>query len=142
TTMRVSNDSARQSAILFNTLTQNYGFAGDQIEQLMVRATDLANLHGKSMVEVTQMIQNALRGEAEYIEQLGVSLNQNFVASQAAPRGMEYYVSTMTDAEQAQFRFTLLMEQTADAQGYAMQTMEGTRGAVSLLINEVQDATQ
>jgi hypothetical protein len=139
---RFSNDAARESAVLLNTLTNNYGFSTDQIEQLIMRSSDLAALHGKTLTEVSQMVANALRGEGEYIEQIGVAMNQNFVASQAAARGIENFIGGLTDAEQAAFRFTLLMEQTATAQGYAMEQAEGTRGAVALLMNEFQDGAQ
>ncbi len=141
-TTKFSNDAARDSAIVLNTLVQNYGLATGQIEQLISRSTDLAQLHGKSLTEVSQMVSNALRGEGEYIEQIGVTLNQTFVAQQAAARGMKNFISEMTAAEQAAFRFTLLMEQTATAQGYATETATGMRGAIGLMINEFGDGTQ
>lgn len=141
-TTRYSDDAARQSLILLNTLQQNFGISGNQIEALMSRATDLAQLHGKSLTEVTQMIQNALRGEAEYIEQLGVTLNQSFVAQEAYNRGLGNFISGMDQAEQAAFRYTLLMEQTANAQGAATEAMDGTRGTVSLMINQIGDLAQ
>lgn len=137
-----SNDAARQSEILFSTLQQNYGISQTQIEQLMMRTADLATLHGRSLTEVTQMVQNALRGEAEYIEQIGVSLNQTFVANEAARRGLGNFITDMDAAQQAAFRFQLLMEQTANAQGFATERMEGFRGVASLAINSFQDLTQ
>jgi len=141
-TTKFSNDAARDSAIVLNTLVDNYGLATGQIEQLISRSTDLAQLHGKSLTEVSQMVSNALRGEGEYIEQIGVTLNQTFVAQQAAARGMKNFISEMTAAEQAAFRFTLLMEQTATSQGYAMETATGMRGAIGLMINTFGDGAQ
>jgi hypothetical protein len=141
-TTKFSNDAARDSAVVLNTLVTNYGLANDQVEQLIMRSADLAQLHGRSLTEVTQMVSNALRGEGEYIEQIGVSMNQTFVAAEAAARGMGNFISGMTQAEQAAFRFQLLMEQTATAQGYAMETATGARGAIGLLINEFGDAGQ
>ena len=141
-TTRFSNDAARESAILLNTLTQNYGLSTDQIETLIQRSTDLAQLHGRTLTEVSQMVSNALRGEGEYIEQIGVSMNQTFVAAEAAARGLANFTTEMTQAEQAAFRYQLFLEQTAAAQGYAMETADGTRGAIGLLINEFGDATQ
>lgn len=138
----VSDDAARQSAILMNTLQQNYQFTGDEIEQLIMRSADLAELHGKSFLDVSQMVQNALRGEAEYIEQIGVTLNDNFVAMEASRRGIEGWTTTMSDAEKAAFRFQLLMEQTANAQGYAIERASGGRGFVRDLVDDFQDATQ
>ena len=141
-TTRFSNDAARDSAVVLNTLVQNYGLATGQVEQLISRSADLAQLHGKTLTEVSQMVSNALRGEGEYIEQIGVTLNQTFVAQQAAARGMKNFISEMTAAEQAAFRFTLLMEQTATAQGYATETATGMRGAIGLMVNEFGDAGQ
>jgi len=141
-TTKFSNDAARDSAVVLNTLVGNYGLATGQIEQLISRSADLAQLHGKSLTEVSQMVSNALRGEAEYIEQIGVTLNQTFVAQQAAARGLGNFISDLTAAEQAAFRFTLLMEQTATAQGYATETATGMRGAIGLMINTFGDVAQ
>src|SRR5690606_23660551 len=40
-----SNNSARQSAILLNTLTQNYGMSIDQLKSLLTLSADLATAH-------------------------------------------------------------------------------------------------
>src|SRR5690606_6108805 len=103
---------------------------------------DLATLFGKSVTDTSQMIQNALRGEAEYIEQVNITLNDNFVAAEAARRGMEGWTTTMTDAEKAAFRFQLFMEQSEYATGAAAAEAERAGGAFRQFINAGQDAAQ
>ncbi|MGB3305498.1 MAG: hypothetical protein WBA63_04875 [Thermomicrobiales bacterium] len=139
-TTRYSNDAARQAEIIFATLSNNYGVTTAQLDTLLTRTTDLAAAHGRSLEETAQMVQNALRGEAEYIEAVGVTLNDNYVAAQAAARGIEGWTTSMSDAEKAAFRYTLLMEQTNNLQGTAAEQAANAGGKFRQFANEMQDS--
>ncbi len=140
--MNQSNDAARDSALVFATLFRNYEMGEQQIIDLMGRSADIAAARGRSMTEVSQMIQNALRGEAEYIEQIGVTLNDTYVASEYAARGLGNWNTLTDEAAKAQFRYVLLMEQTADTQGRAAEEADRAGGLMRRWINEAQDAGQ
>lgn len=137
-----SDDAARQSMVTLNTLNENYGLSIDNLETLLTRAADVATAHGRSLEEVSQMFQNAIRGEAEYAEAVGITLNDNYVAAEAARRGIEGWTTSMTDAEKAAFRFQLIMEQTSTLEGYGGEYAQTMAGRVRQLGNELQDAAQ
>lgn len=137
-----SNDAARDVALTYATLFRNFEIGETQIQELMERTADISAARGRNAVEVSQMIQNALRGEAEYIEQIGVTLNDNFVASQYAARGLGEWTKVTDEATKAAFRYQLLMEQTIDTQGRAAEEAERSGGQFRLFLNEMQDAGQ
>src|SRR5690606_718983 len=126
--LNTSNDAARDVALTFATLFRNYEMTETQIQSLMERTADIASARGRNAVEVSQMIQNALRGEAEYIEQIGVTLNETFVASEYAARGLGNWNTLTDEAAKAQFRYVLLLEQTADTQGRAAEEAQRAGG--------------
>lgn len=140
--LNTSNDAARDVALTFATLFRNYEMTETQIQSLMERTADIASARGRNAVEVSQMIQNALRGEAEYIEQIGVTLNETFVASEYAARGLGNWNTLTDEAAKAQFRYVLLLEQTADTQGRAAEEAQRAGGQFREFINEVQDGAQ
>ena len=137
-----SNDAARASALTFATLYRNYEMGEEQIIGLMERTADISAARGRNMTEVSQMVQNALRGEAEYIEQIGVTLNDTYVASQYAARGLGNWNTLTDEAARAQFRYVLLMEQTVDTQGRAAEEADRAGGMMRRWINETQDGAQ
>lgn len=140
--LNTSNDAARDVALTYATLYRNFDIGETQIQDLMQRTADISAARGRSAVEVSQMIQNALRGEGEYIEQIGVTLNDNFVASQYAARGMGEWTKVTDEAAKAAFRYQLLMEQTADTQGRAAEEAQRAGGQFRSFLNELQDAGQ
>lgn len=136
---RFSNDAARASLQTTATLVRGYSLTTAQVEQLISRSADLAQIKGIDLPAAVERTTAAIRGEAESAEYLGITLNDNFVAAEAARRGMDGWTTTMTEAEKAQFRLTLLMEQTTYAQGAAGDAAETAAGQTAQLTNEFQD---
>lgn len=143
-----SDDAARQSAQLASTLIRNYGLTADQVQRLISVTADLAvsntNAEGKQfdLLDAVQRTSSAIRGEAESAEALGLTMNDNVVAAAAAARGITGWTTTMTDAEKAQFRFTLLLEQANYAQGAAAELADTRAGQARQFINSLQDEWQ
>ncbi|MCA9861129.1 MAG: hypothetical protein KC438_15490, partial [Thermomicrobiales bacterium] len=131
----VTDDQALVMANTMGTLVQNYGMSVEQIETLIQRTIDLAALKGKSFEEAAQMIQNAMRGEAEYAEQLGLTLNDRAL-------GIDRLAKSTTDAEKAQIRFNAFLEQSAYSIGYAEEQTDGFYGAMYDLKGEIIDGAQ
>lgn len=135
-----SNDQARSAALITATLTNSYGLQTSSVEQLIARSADLAAVYGITLSDAVQRTSSAIRGEAESAEALGITLNDNYVATQAAARGLTGWTTTMTDAEKAAFRYTLIMEQTAKIQGTAADQADTARGKVIDFKDGLQDA--
>jgi len=140
-----SNDAVRISALGAQSLARNYGFTADQITQLISVSADLSAVtfdqYGNQLqlADVTQRVAGAMRGEGEAAEILGLNMSDSAVAAEAAARGMTTYGTSMTEAEKAQFRFTLLLEQTASSQGAAGQQADTLAGKVNAMKLEVID---
>lgn len=140
-----SDDAARISVLGAQSLARNYGLTADQIEQLTLRSADLAavsvDTNGQllGLADVSQRVTAAIRGEAESAEILGVAMNDTRLATLAAEAGLTGWTTTMTDAEKAQFRFQVLLDDTAHAQGAAAAQTEGWAGKLRALKLELGD---
>jgi len=141
-----SDDAVRISALGAQSLARNYGFTADQITQLITVSADLSAVtfdqYGNQLqlADVTQRVAGAMRGEGEAAEILGLNMSDSAVAAEAAARGMTTYGTSMSEAEKAQFRFTLLLEQTASSQGAAGQQADTLAGKVNAMKLQVLDA--
>lgn len=134
-TTNFSNDQAIQAANTFGTLRREYDLTATQLETLIQVSADLATTAGIGLVDASQRVAAAVRGEGESIELLGIVAND-------ASLGIDRMAKTTTNAEKAQIRYTAITSQAAFAQGAAAEAAEGTRGAVFDLAHSVQDAAQ
>jgi hypothetical protein len=137
---RFSNDSAREAALTFQTLADNYALSIGQLDALMMRSADVAQLRGRSLEEVSQMLQNAIRGEGEYAEAIGVTANDTFLATEYARQGLGEWTKVTDEAVKAQFRLQVIMDQTGYAAGAAGDQVQGAGGRFRQFLNEVDDA--
>ncbi len=137
-----SNDSARQAAITGATLASNYALTADQIGVLIQRSADLAQIHGIDLADAMTRVSGAIRGEGEAAELLGLNMSDSAVAAAAAAAGLEGWTTTMTEAEKAAFRYTLVLDQTTSTLGASQAAADTSAGKVRHLANEVQDAAQ
>jgi hypothetical protein len=136
-----SNEQGRQAAQIAQTLVKNYGMSVEATEELISRSADLATVYGIDLADAVQRTSSAIRGEAESAEFLGISLQDNYVAAQAAARGITGWSTSMTEAEKAAFRMTLLMEQTNYSVGSAGEFAQTSAGQTQQLANRFQDLT-
>jgi hypothetical protein len=135
-----SNDAARQAAITGATLASNYQLTAEQIGVLIERSADLASIHGIDLADAMTRVSGAIRGEGEAAELLGLNMSDSAVAAAAAAAGLTGWTTTMTEAEKAAFRYSLVLEQTTATQGAAADAAEGTRGFIIDLSHAAQDA--
>lgn len=132
---RFSNDQARQAAQTAATLVRNYGFTAAETKRVLAISADLAAVTGIDLVDATQRVTAALRGEAESAEVLGLTMNQ-------AAIDKDNLTLSMSNEEAAHFRLNALYEQAAFAQGAAADQTEDLAGKTAQFINEIQDGTQ
>lgn len=131
-----SAQAAQQGALTASTLVKNYGLTTKEVEKLLSISADLAELYRIDLADAVLRTSSAIRGEAESSEILGLSLQDNYVSAQAAQRGMVGWATSMTDAEKASFRLTIMTEQATYAQGEAAKASETTRGQMADLTNQ------
>lgn len=137
-----SDDAARAALLTASTITRQYGIATDQVDDLVMRSADLAAIFGFDLADATSRVTSAIRGEAEAAEALGIAMSDSALQAYAAAHGMDGWNTTMTEAEKAQVRFNVLMEQTAYAMGSAAEQANTSAGRARQWKNEIQDVTQ
>lgn len=137
-----SDDAGRAALLGAATITREYGIATDQVDDLVLRAADLSAIFGGDLKGNTDRLTSAIRGEAEAAEALGIAMSDTALQAYAASQGMTGWNTTMTEAEKAQVRFMVLMEQTAYAQGAAAEAADTNAGKARQLMNDIQDLTQ
>jgi len=134
-TTNFSNDAAVATENIFRTLSENYGYTAEQIQQLITISADLAASMGIGLEDAAMRVQSAMRGEAEAAEYLGLTLNDHAL-------GIDRLAASTSEAEKAQIRFNALQEQSAFAMGMAQEQADSTYGTMTELKDSVQDAAQ
>ncbi|MFJ4038200.1 hypothetical protein ACIPVB_08930 [Microbacterium sp. NPDC090007] len=101
---------------------------------------DLAAQFGGPTTDAVNAISAALRGERDPIERYGVSINEAAVSARLAALGLNNLTGEQEQAAKAQAVLSLLMEQTADAQGTFARESDTLAGQQARLNAEWQNA--
>lgn len=129
-----SNRELSSAASMVLDMTKRLGLNKDQMVELLKRTADLAV--GKTdLIDAISRTTAAMRGEAEAGEFLGLSLNEDAVKAYAEAHGLLW--EKLTDAEKAQERFALFLQQTEQFQGRAAafaKTQAGNQAEVNAQI--------
>lgn len=86
-------------------------------DQLNRRAADMAATFGGTTRQAVESISSLMRGEADPIEQYGVSIKQVDVNARLAAKGQDKLTGSALKAAEMQARLDLLMQKTARTQG-------------------------
>ncbi len=125
-----SKQQALDAAATFAVFGKSAGLAGDDLvnfsKQNVQLASDLASFHNASPDEVITALGAAMRGESEPMRRFGVLLDDASMRQEALKLGL---ISTTKDALTPQQKVlaaqSLIMKQTADAQGDFARTSDG-----------------
>lgn len=86
--------------------------------------TDLSSFRNVAEEEVFTRLFSGLAGETEAVRRLGIDIGQAAIEQELLALGINKSVTEATQAEKVMARFSLIMRQTADAQGDAVRTAE------------------
>lgn len=125
-----SKKQALDAAGTFAVFGKSAGLSGQDLvgfsTKLTSLASDLASFHNTSPEQAIQAIGSALRGEAEPMRAYGVLLDDATMRQEAMKLGL---VSSTKDALapaiKVQAAYSLILKQTADAQGDYTRTADG-----------------
>lgn len=134
-----SETELREAASKTIDMTKRLGLSAEQ----MVKVTEIAGDLGAGkfdLVDATERITAALRGEAEASEALGLTLNEDYVrgwyeASNATGKAWK----DLTDLEKAQIRYQVLLEQSDPSLGKAADSLETYAGSMKATKNAYGD---
>lgn len=107
--------------------------AGDMSRALVQLAADLASFNNASPEEVLTAIRSGLVGEAEPLRRYGVLLSEARVQQQALADTGKLTVSSLTAQEKTMARYSLILRDTAIAQGDFQRTQEGLANQTRIL---------
>lgn len=122
-TMGLSKQAAIAAAAgfgdLFNKMDETKGASLEMSTGLVKLSSDLASFHNLAggSEEALEKLRSGLAGESEPLRSLGVFLNEAKVNARAAALGFEEVNGKFTEGAKIAARYSLIMEETASAQG-------------------------
>ncbi|MBU0495676.1 MAG: hypothetical protein KKB13_27830 [Chloroflexi bacterium] len=134
-----SDEAFMAAAQNMKTLIDNYQMTADEVENLVGLSADLAAVKRIDVAEAAVRVQNAMRGEAESAEFLGLTLNDNYMASIAFGGALKDTWGTLSEASKAQYRYREILIQSAYAEGKAAEAATTSEGRYKKLQNTIQD---
>lgn len=125
---------------LLRPLTANQAETAKMSAEFVKLATDLGSFNNVPTDEALESIRAGLVGEAEPLRRFGVLLNEAAVKAEGLRLGLVKGKEEMTEQEKVQARASLIMKQTALAQGDATRTAGSMANQMKELRNRVSDA--
>ena len=126
--LNMNGNAFREYAVRFSGFADDIvGQGGDVtgfIDDLTTRGADFASVYNIDAAEALQVFQSGLAGETEPLKKFGINLSEAAIQAYAVSSGIIKSGETMTDAEKAQARYGLLMEETAKVQGDLANTAD------------------
>lgn len=143
TAVGLARSEFNQLATGIGAVLSNFGStqeeAADQTLVLTQRAADLASVFDTDVAEAMSAINQAIRGETEAIRRFGGDVTDASVQQYLLAEGIDATVASMTQAEKAQARYRLLLEQTAKVQGDFANTSDSVANRQRILGARFQD---
>lgn len=140
----LSRNAYQEFATVIGSQLKNLGVpiedVTDQTGVLIGLGADLAAQFGGPTTDAVNAISSALRGERDPIERYGVSINETAVSARLAALGLNNLTGEQEQAAKAQAVLSLLMEQTADAQGTFARESDTLAGQQARLNAEWENA--
>ncbi|RGH05309.1 hypothetical protein DWW59_08225 [Firmicutes bacterium AF16-15] len=93
-------------------------------EQMVESAIDIASFANLDEDAAVNAMSKALMGETECAKQLGAVLNDNTIATAMETMGLKGKFTALDEATKMQVRYTAIMNQSQDAMGDAVRSMD------------------
>ena len=140
----LSQQAALEAAGTFGNLFTAFGVATDDAakmsQALTELAADLASFNNTSIDQAINALRAGLSGETEPLKRFGVALNQAAIEAEALALGLISSGEELTQAAKTQAIYSLVMKQTANAQGDFLRTQDGLANSTRTLNAAFEDA--
>ena len=130
------NELATETGALLINFGQTQEQASEQTVLLATRAADLASVFNTDVSEAMDAINQALRGETEAIRRFGGDVTDATLQNYLLAQGIDQTVQSMSQAEKANLRLTVLMEQTNIVAGDFANTSDSLANTQRQLTSE------
>jgi len=142
----LSGREYRELSAVTGAMLKNLGLPMEETtattQKLVAVGADLAATFGGPTSEAMEAIGSLLRGEADPIERYGVSIKEADISARLAAEGLGKLEGEAGKQAKAQAILSLLMEQTADAQGQFSRELDTAAGKQAVANAKMQDAKE
>jgi hypothetical protein len=139
-TSQYSNLAAVLGSQLMNLGVSQESVVGTT-DQLIKLGADLAATYGGTTAEAVEALSALFRGEGDSMERYAVSINQAAVEAELAAQGLDKLEGSARTQAETQARLTLVMRQTADAQGAFAREAGTAAGQQARFAAELENAS-
>lgn len=126
---------------LFKTIGMGQQEAANMSKEMTRLAADLGSFHNTTTEDAINAITAALRGSSEPILRYAVILNEATLKAEALSKGLYDGVGALSPATKALAAYSLILEQTKDAQGDFARTSDGLAGQKKILKARFEELT-
>ena len=138
-----SKREIQDAAGVFGGLFKNLGYSAGDAAQLSVQmvklAADLASFKNLSFDEALLKIRAGLTGESEPLKAIGILINETAVKTEAYAMKLAKVGSELNEQQKVQARLSLLVKQTADAQGDLAKTADDVANATRGVYGRIEN---
>jgi len=115
--------------------------AADMSQELVELAADLASFNNASPEEVLEALRSGLVGETEPLRRFGINLNDATIRAEALRLGLIKNINdALTPAAKAQASYSLILKQSALAQGDFARTSDSVANQQHILAATIDDS--
>lgn len=141
----ISNQAALEAAGTYGNLFQAFGLGQGEAQEmstsLVQLAADMASFNNTSIDQAITALRSGLSGETEPLKRFGVALSEVRLKEEALRMGLIKTTSgTLPVAIKSQAAYSLILKDTALAQGDYARTADGTANTMKTLQAKIEDA--
>jgi hypothetical protein len=141
----ISNQAALEAAGTYGNLFQAFGLGQGEAQQmstsLVQLAADMASFNNTSIDQAITALRSGLSGETEPLKRFGVALSEVRLKEEALRMGLITTTKgTLPVAIKSQAAYSLILRDTALAQGDYARTADGTANTMKTLQAKMEDA--
>lgn len=141
----ISNQAALEAAGTYGNLFQAFGLGQAESQKmstsLVQLAADMASFNNTSIDQAITALRSGLSGETEPLKRFGVALSEVRLKEEALRMGLIKTTSgTLPVAIKSQAAYSLILKDTALAQGDYARTADGTANTMKTLQAKMEDA--
>ena len=134
------NGLAVQFSSFATTIAGEGGNVVGTMDDMTTRAADFASVMNLEVADAAAIFQAGLAGETDGLKKFGIDLSSAAVEAYALSSGIWDGSDAMTNAEQVQARYGLLMESTAKTAGDFANTSDGLANSQRIMKANLADA--
>jgi len=139
----ISEQAALEAAGTYGNLLQAFGLtkpmATEMSVSLVALAADLASFNNTSVDDAVLALRSGLSGETEPLKRYGVAINDVRLKQEAMALGLGKFTGTLPIAIKSQAAYSLIMKDSALAQGDFARTSDGVANRQKIVSAQFKD---